>query len=116
VTTRTIAPGRTALAGLRRKITAADHAIMVRVSAARSPVLDRTMPALSRAANYSRLWVGIAAALAASENKWGRRAALRGVASIAIASATTNVLAKNLAGRHRPTGEVPLVRRWPGRG
>jgi hypothetical protein len=32
------------------------------------------MPALSRAANYSRLWMGIAAGLAASENKWGRRA------------------------------------------
>jgi hypothetical protein len=78
---RTIAPGRAAVADLRSKITAADYAIMARVSAASSPALDRAMPALSRAmpalsraANYSRLWMGIAAGLAASENKWGRRA------------------------------------------
>ena len=108
---RTIAPGRAAVADLRSKITAADYAIMARVSAASSPALDRAMPALSRAANYSRLWMGIAAGLAASENKWGRRAALRGVASIAIASATTNVLGKRLAGRLRPTSEVALARR-----
>ena len=108
---RTIAPGKAALADLRSKITAADNAVMARVSAARSPALDRAMPALGRAANYSRLWIGIAAGLAASENKWGRRAALRGVASIAIASATTNVLGKQLAGRLRPTSEVPLARR-----
>ena len=108
---RTIAPGRAAAADLRSKITAADYAIVARISAASSPALDRAMPALSRAANYSRLWMGIAAGLAASENKWGRRAALRGVASIAIASATTNVLGKRLAGRLRPTSEVPLARR-----
>ena len=108
---RTIAPGRAAAADLRSKITAADYAIVARISAASSPALDRAMPALSRAANYSRLWMGIAAGLAASENKWGRRAALRGVASIAIASATTNVLGKRLAGRLRPTSEVPMARR-----
>ena len=108
---RTIALGRAAVADLRSRITAADYAIMARVSAANSPALDRAMPALSRAANYSRLWMGIAAGLAASENKWGRRAALRGVASIAIASAPTNLLGKRLAGRLRPTSEVPLPRR-----
>jgi undecaprenyl-diphosphatase len=111
VTKRTIAPGRAVVADLRSKITAADYAIMARVSTASSPALDRAMPALSRAANYSRLWMGIAAGLAASENKWGRRAALRGIASVAIASATTNVLGKQLAGRLRPTSEVPLPRR-----
>jgi membrane-associated phospholipid phosphatase len=108
---RTIALGRAAVTDLRGKITAADRAVMTRLSAANSPVLDRAMPTLSRAANYSRLWMGIAAGLAASENKWGRRAALRGVASIAIASATTNVLGKRLAGRLRPASEVPLPRR-----
>jgi hypothetical protein len=69
------------------------------------------MPALSRAANYSRLWMGIAAALAASEGKWGRRAALRGLASIAIASTATNVVGKRLTGRLRPASEIPLPRR-----
>jgi diacylglycerol kinase family enzyme/membrane-associated phospholipid phosphatase len=96
---------------VRSRVTAADIAIMARISAAGSPVLDRVLPALSRAANYSRLWLGIAAGLAASESKWGRRAALRGVAGIAIASATTNVLGKGLVRRLRPTAEVPLPRR-----
>ncbi len=96
---------------VRSTITAADAVIMTRVSAANSPVLDRALPALSRAANYSRLWMGIAAGLAASGNKWGRRAALRGLASIAIASTATNVLGKGLTGRLRPTSEVPLPRR-----
>jgi hypothetical protein len=46
---RTIVPGRAALADLRSKITAADYAIMVRVSAASSPGQDRAMPVLDRA-------------------------------------------------------------------
>jgi len=108
---RTIALGRAAAGELRGAIAAADRAIMARVSAANSPVLDRAMPALSRAANYSRLWIGIAAALAASESKWGRRASLRGLAGIAIASTATNVLGKQLTDRLRPASEVPL----PGR-
>jgi membrane-associated phospholipid phosphatase len=103
--------GRAAAGEVRNKISAADYAIMARVSAANSPVLDRALPALSRAANNSRLWMGIAAALAASRNKWGRRAALRGLASIAIASTATNVLGKGLARRLRPTSEIPLPRR-----
>lgn len=84
---------------------------MARVSAASSPVLDRTLPALGRAADHSGLWIGIAAGLALTKNKWARRAALRGLAGIAVASTTTNVLAKGLTGRRRPVGEVPLSRR-----
>ncbi len=103
--------GKAGVARIRSKVTAADMAIMARISAADSPVLDRALPALSRAANYSRLWLGIAAGLAASESKGGRRAALRGVAGIAIASATTNLLAKGMVGRLRPSAEVPHPRR-----
>jgi membrane-associated phospholipid phosphatase len=97
--------------GIRSKVVAADIAIMARISAADSPLLDQVLPALSRAANYSRLWLGLAAGLAASESKWGRRAALRGMAGIAIASTVTNVAGKSLARRLRPTAEVPLPRR-----
>jgi hypothetical protein len=61
-----IALGRAKAVKVRSTITAADAVIMTRVSAANSPVLDRALPALSRAANYSRLWMGIAAALAAA--------------------------------------------------
>jgi len=60
------------------------------------------------------LWIGIAAALAASEDERGRRAALRGLAGMVIASTASNVLAKALVRRPRPAGEVPPDRR-PGR-
>lgn len=103
---------RTAGSGMARTgVTAADHSIMARVSATSSPVLDRVLPALSRAADHSVLWIGIAAGLAVTENKWARRAALRGLASVAIASTATNVLGKGLARRVRPASEVPAVRR-----
>ncbi len=108
---RKTVPGRPAVGGMRSKVTAADLAIMARVSAASSPGLDRALPALSRAADHSGLWIGIAAALAATESKWARRAALRGLAGIAIASSATNVLAKGMMRRVRPTSEVPISRR-----
>jgi hypothetical protein len=62
------------------KIDAADQAIMARVSADSSPMLDRFLPALSRAADFWALWISIAAALAASRDERARRAALRGLA------------------------------------
>jgi undecaprenyl-diphosphatase len=102
---------RSALGGVRGTITTADHAIMARVSAASSPVLDRALPALSRAADHSVLWMGIAAGLAVTRNKWARRAALRGLASVAIASTATNVFGKGLTRRLRPTSEIPSARR-----
>jgi len=106
--------GRTADGTVRDKIDAADQAIMARVSAETSPMLDRFLPALSRAADFWALWISIAAALAASGDERGRRAALRGLASMAIASTASNVLAKNLVHRARPAGEVAPARR-PGR-
>jgi hypothetical protein len=47
---------------VRNRIDAADLATMARISAASSPVLDRFLPALSRAADFGVLWLGIAAA------------------------------------------------------
>jgi membrane-associated phospholipid phosphatase len=96
---------------LRRRIAAADRAAMARVAATPSTVLDRVMPALSQAANHSVLWIGVAAALAATGRPRARRAALRGLASVAIASTASNVLGKGLARRARPTAPVPPARR-----
>ena len=62
---------------VRNRIDGADLAIMARISAASSPMLDRFLPALSRAADFGVLWAGIAAALAAGKGERGRRAALR---------------------------------------
>ncbi len=76
------------------------------------PGVDPAMSRLSRAANHSRLWLAIAVLLATFGRRFGKRAAVRGIASIAITSALTNLPAKLLAGRARPdTALVPEVRR-----
>ena len=90
---------------------ATDRAVMARIAATESPALDRVMPALSRAANHSVLWIGVAAVLAATGRHRARRAALRGLASVALASAASNVIGKGLAGRARPSAPVPPARR-----
>ncbi|HEU5419618.1 MAG TPA: phosphatase PAP2 family protein [Streptosporangiaceae bacterium] len=99
---------------VRGRVGTLDRVILGRLAATDSVVLDEVMPRLSEAANHSVLWVSIAAALGATRDKWARRAALRGLASIALASAATNVVAKNLTRRVRPSGEVPPARRVSG--
>jgi membrane-associated phospholipid phosphatase len=93
------------------RVSATDRAVMARVAATESPVLDRVMPALSQAANQSVLWIGVAAALAATGHPRARRAALRGLASVALASTASNVIGKGLTGRARPSAPVPPARR-----
>jgi membrane-associated phospholipid phosphatase len=105
---------RTAGAAVRDRIDAADQAIMARLSAESSPVLDRFLPTLSRSADFFALWLGIAAVLAASQDERGRRAALRGLTGMVIASTASNVVAKGLVRRPRPAVEVRPDRR-PGR-
>jgi diacylglycerol kinase family enzyme/membrane-associated phospholipid phosphatase len=76
------------------------------------PILGPVLPWLSRAANHSRLWAGLAVLLAASGGRFGRRAALRGLLAVTVTSAVTNLPAKLLTGRTRPDlGAVPEVRR-----
>ncbi len=90
---------RTARGAVRDRIDAADQAIMARLSGESSPVLNRFLPALSRSADFFVLWIGIAAALAASNDERGRRAAVRGLAGMVVASTASNVLAKGLVRR-----------------
>lgn len=76
------------------------------------PVLDGTMPALSRAADHGLLWLGVAALLAGSGRPELRRAAARATVSLAVASATTNGVAKIAVRRTRPPlDSVPALRR-----
>jgi undecaprenyl-diphosphatase len=97
--------------GVLSRIAAADRAVMARLAATESPALDRVMPALSQAANHSVLWIGAGAALAATGRAPARRAAVRGLASVALASAASNVIGKGLTGRARPSAPVPPARR-----
>lgn len=101
----------TSRARVLRRLDAADIALFRRVHRADTPQLDRLLPPLTRAADHSVLWIGVAAALAASGGQ-RRRAAVRGLASLALASATANVPAKLASRRTRPElRPVPGIRR-----
>ena len=91
-----------------------DRRLMRRSTRLRSPGLNRAMVALTRAANYSRLWLLVSGLLAACGGRRGRRAAGRGMLAIAIAAAVSNGPAKLLARRRRPAGRpAPALIRMP---
>jgi membrane-associated phospholipid phosphatase len=74
-------------------------------------IIDNGLRQLSQAANKSRLWLVIAAAAALFPGR-SRRAALRGIGSLAVTSAVANGLLKPLIRRRRPDAErTPLIRR-----
>ena len=90
-----------------------DLAIYAAIARTPTPALDDAMSRLSRAADYSRLWLGSAGLLALVGGSTGRRAAAEGLASVAVTSAVVNAAVKPLARRRRPdrlAGEVPVAR------
>lgn len=93
------------------RVSAWDHNLFHRVAARHWPGADRVLPTLSRAANHGGLWFAVAAGVAATRRPTARRTALRGVASLAVASATVNTLGKRAVRRARPILDtVPMVR------
>ncbi|MEU1020028.1 diacylglycerol kinase family protein [Streptomyces sp. NPDC005898] len=65
-------------------------------------------------ADHPLLFGGIAAGMWALGGARGRRAAVRGVTSLALASVTVNALGKHTVGQSRPAqGAAPLLRRLP---
>lgn len=90
-----------------------DDAVYAAIARTPTPTLDRGMSTLSHAANYSRLWMGSAAALALVGGHSGRRAAAQGLVSVAATSALVNLAVKRVGRRHRPDragGDVPIAR------
>ena len=91
---------------------ALDAEVFEAIAKSPTPVLDKTMPPLTRAADHAKLWLAIAAAMAMSGSRSARRGAGRGVVSLAVTSAVTNQVAKRVWRRTRPRfGSVPLARR-----
>ena len=75
--------------------------------------MDVALRRLSRAASYSRLWLGCSAVLAACGGKRGRRAAENGLTSIALTSAVVNLVLKPIGNRRRPDRQmydIPVAR------
>ncbi len=97
------------LADVRALVDTTDQAVFDAVADASTPHLDRLLVSLSNAANYSRLWMLSAAALATLGGAPGRRAACQGLLAVAVTSAMTNLVFKSVARRPRP----PLSHRHP---
>ncbi|MFB1296187.1 diacylglycerol kinase family protein [Mycobacterium sp. pW049] len=88
-----------------------DREVFEAVAESPSPLLDAVMPRLTRAADHSKLWFAIAAALAAFGNPSMKRGATRGVATLAVTSLVTNQGAKRIWKRDRPNWAlIPLAR------
>jgi membrane-associated phospholipid phosphatase len=112
------APPATIYGGTLGELDQIDQAVYRAIAATPSPSLDFVLSRLSSAADHSKLWFAFAAALGLKPGR-PRRAALLGVASIGIASATANLVGKGLLRRARPDragGNVPAGRkvRMPG--
>lgn len=93
-----------------------DGAVYQAVAATPTPVLDPPLRRLSRAADRSRLWVGIGVAMAAVGGRDGRRAACAGLVALALDSAVVNIGFKLAARRRRPdrdSAHVPALRQVP---
>ncbi|MFI5747701.1 bifunctional phosphatase PAP2/diacylglycerol kinase family protein [Streptomyces sp. NPDC051644] len=102
-------PSSTALRDwLHRRDLAVFHGLAHRNWPGAEPVLPR----LSRSADHGLLWFGAAAGLAAlGGSARARRAALRGIASLAVASAAINTIGKGTVRRERPLLDtVPVIR------
>lgn len=100
----------------RSELSALDRALYAAVAGTPTPRLDAALRPLTSAADYSRLWLGTAAALALVGGAKGRRSALHGLAAIGLASLAVNQGFKRASRRRRPDRdgvEVPHARRVP---
>src|SRR5215472_16532714 len=78
-------PARQGLADVLHQLGAIDRSVYAAVASVPAPALDHAMRRLSKAADRSRLWLGIAAALALT-GPAGQRSATRGVLAIGVTS------------------------------
>ncbi|KAF4406519.1 MULTISPECIES: bifunctional phosphatase PAP2/diacylglycerol kinase family protein [Streptomyces] len=96
---------------VRRWLGAADRAAFARVANRHWPGAERALPRLSHSANHGLLWFAAAAGMWAVGDPRTRRAAVRGVMSLALASATVNTVGKRAVRRKRPLLDgVPVIR------
>ncbi|MEU0599920.1 diacylglycerol kinase family protein [Streptomyces sp. NPDC006393] len=96
---------------IRQLLGSTDLSVFHQVASRSWPAAEPVLPRLSRSANHGLLWCAAAAGIWALGGARGRRAAVRGMASLALASATVNTLGKGAVRRSRPLlDSVPVVR------
>lgn len=81
---------------------ALDHAVYGAIAKVPSPTLDTALRRLTKLADNSKLWFGIAGVTALVGGRRGRRAALDGVIAIGLTSFVVNQPIKRLMPRRRP--------------
>jgi membrane-associated phospholipid phosphatase len=105
---------RPTLTEVLRDLGRIDLAVYRAIAATPTPSLDEPLRRLSGVATRSKLWLGIAAVMAAVGGKAGRRAALAGVTALGVDSLVVNVAGKLSVRRNRPDpgdAGVPEARR-----
>ena len=85
-----------------RELLSLDKAVYSAVQSTPTPQIDLALARISRAADHSKLWMGMAALMAASGRR-PRRAALMGLGSLAVTSATVNLAVQPIPRRRRPS-------------
>ena len=92
-----------------RELGAVDRAVYDTIARTPTPTIDNSLRRLTEAANYSRLWLGLAAAIAVAGGRRGRRASLSGIVAIGLTSAAVNLGIKSWADRPRPDRDESLL-------
>ncbi len=103
---------RPTLAAVLRDLGRLDLAAYRAIAATSTPTLDQPLRQLSDVATRSKLWLGIAGAMAVVGGKTGRRAALNGIVALAVDSAAVNVVGKLWFRRRRPNPAEAGVPKW----
>jgi len=83
-----------------------DSAVATTIVATPTPHWDSLFLGLTKSANYSRLWLAVASAMALSGGRRGRRAATRGLIAVGVSSAIANLGVKWVFDRRRPDREA----------
>ncbi len=92
---------RHSLRAAGRELGVLDRAVYDAVHATPTPTVDHALARISRAADHSGLWLGVAGAMSLSGRR-PRRGALVGIAALGATSALVNLAAKPLVRRERP--------------
>lgn len=93
---------RPTLTAVLRDLGRLDLAVYRAIAQTPTPTLDQPLRRLSDVASRSKLWLGIAGAMALVGGKTGRRAALNGIVALAVDSAVVNLAGKMWFRRRRP--------------
>lgn len=109
--TRADASSTRSWTSVRKQVGALDAALFEAVADTHSPMVDAVMPRLTKVADRSVLWIGIAALCGLSGSRHARRGAVRGLVTLGITSLIANQVSKRLHRRPRPSiAGVPLAR------